>query len=127
MLDILEHEDGDFNCGKMMVHYFLFLSLVNQFIFFCIACPFAKLTKVESDWENHEQHTLLVKFRHFIFPILCWAAVKYNHYFTFNIGMHSAITMMSPITYFWNLTKPGDGWRSLNALLTNKNIFLLLS
>ena len=126
LLDFLEQE-GYFNCGMMMVQYFLFLSLVNQFIFFCIACTFAKLTKVESDWENHEQHTLLVKFRHFIFPIIIWAGLKYDQYYTLNAGMHSAITMMSPITYFWTLAKPGNDWCLLVALFNIQNIYLPLS
>ena len=118
----LEQEGGDFNSVKMMALYFLFLSLVNQFTFFCIACTFAKLTKVESDWENHEQHTLLVKFRHFIFPIIIWLSIKYNHYSVFSIAIHSAITMMSPITYFWNLIKPGNVRCLLVPLLTIQNM-----
>merc|ERR1712228_371960 len=46
-------EDTDynhtFNCGKMIALYLFFLSLVNQFTFFCTACIFAKLTKTDSD------------------------------------------------------------------------------
>ena len=99
--------DHTFYCGQMIAHYLFFLSLVNQFTFFCIACIFAKLTKIESDWGEHEQHPPLVKFRHFMFPIMCWLFMKSNHHYTLNISIQSIVTMISPITYFYTIAKPG--------------------
>ena len=84
------------------------MSLVNQLTFFCIACIFAKLTKIESDWGGeHEQHPPLVKFRQFIFPIISWLHIKSNHHYTLNISIQSIVTMISPITYFYTIAKPG--------------------
>ena len=100
-----------FNCGNMIAHYLFFLSWVNQFTFFCIACIFAKLTKIESDWGDHEQHPPLVKFRHFIFPMISWIWLKSNHYhylsITLNVLIQSILTLISPITYFCTIAMPG--------------------
>ena len=107
---IIEDTDHNqtFTCGKMIAHYLFFLSLVNQFAFFCIACIFATLTKIKSDWGAHEQHSPLVKFRHFIFPILNWSCIKSNHHYISNIWIQSIVTMISPITYFYTIAKPGN-------------------
>ena len=102
-----EDHGQTFTCQKMIAHYLFLLSLVNQSIFFCVACIFAKLTKIESDWGEHEQHPPLVKFRHFMFPIICWLWLKSKHDYTFNIWIQSILTMISPITYFYTLAKPG--------------------
>lgn len=103
-----EDHGQTFTCQKMIAHYLFLLSLVNQSIFFCVACIFAKLTKIESDWGEHEQHPPLVKFRHFMFPIICWLWLKSKHDYTFNIWIQSILTMISPITYFYNILKPGN-------------------
>ena len=92
----------------MIAHYLYFMSLVNQLTFFFIASIFAKLTKIESDWGEHEQQSLLVKFRQFIFPIISWMHIKSNHQYTLNLWIQSIVLIISPITYFYNIAKPGN-------------------
>ena len=101
--------DHKLTCTNIIAHYLFFLSLVNQFMFFFIACIFARVTKIESDWEEHEQHTPLENFRHIMFPMFCWIRLARNRPFnTVLLGIQTLLTMMSTISYFFQIAYSGD-------------------
>ena len=97
----------DKECGTMMAHYLFYLSSVNQWVFFCIACLFAKLTKEESEWENIEKPTMFRQLAAFQFPLICWLFVKFKYNIVVAIVTQTILTMMSTITYFYNRIYPG--------------------
>ena len=93
------------DCGGRMAHYFYFISLVNQYLFHCIACIFTKLAKIKI-WKNDKRSTFLGKFGVFQFPLLNWFCVKYNYPFKIAISINSISTMTVPIVYFCSLVMP---------------------
>ena len=95
-----------------MAHYFMFLQLVNQCLFFLIACIFSKLFKIESEG-RYFKNPNFSQFDTILVPVLAWIVIKYKHHFKFSILFESVVTIFSPLTYFYNLIKPG---RSVGVL-----------
>ena len=96
-------EDQGQDYEEMTAHYFFFLSLVNQALFYCIACLYAKLTKVESGeaLTTYKTPNIPGSFGTFILPVLVWLCTKYKFHFSLNIFIQSILTMLSTITYFY--------------------------
>ena len=108
-----------------MVHYFFFVSLVNQNLFYCMACIFTKLAKIEPNLGEKRKSTLLNKFGNFQMPLLNWLCIKYNYHFKITILIHSISTMTDPIAYFYNLVKitGTTAHRQFDCLDLNNNLF----
>ena len=101
--------DQKLTCTNIIAHYLFILSLVNQFIFFYFACIFAKVTKVTSDWGEHEQHTPFEHFRHFMFPMFCWIRLAKNRPFnTVLLSTQAILTMLSTTAYFCQVVCSGN-------------------
>ena len=108
-LDVLHSfSEYELDCGMMMAHYFFFIAEVNRCIFFCTAGIFAKLTKKECDWGNYDKHTFASNFAAFVYPILAWVCIKYDHHYIPAIWFQSLVTIISPITYFYTLVNLGE-------------------
>ena len=121
------YADQGQDCEEMMAHYFHFLSLVNQCIFYCIACLFAKLTKIESGMVlvDYKQPNLIGNFGTFILPVLVWLCTKYNFHYSLNIFIQSILTMLSTIAYFYKQVMSSDTYIHIgngNVIVLTKSV-----
>ena len=106
--DNITHADHEQDCEGMMAQYFFFLGLVNQYIFYCIACMFTKLAnvKIKPDSGIFHKPTYFNIFGNFQFQLHNWYCVKYNYHFKIAITINSIMTMANPMIYFYTLVKP---------------------
>ena len=91
-----------------MAQYFFFLGLVNQYIFYCIACMFTKLAnvKIKPDSGIFHKPTYFNIFGNFQFQLHNWYCVKCNYHFKIAISINSISTMANQMVYFYTLVKP---------------------
>ena len=107
------HLDNKFSCGLMFARYLFFVILVNQCTFFVLSGIFSKLTKYEEDWGNYDRPHFYNNFTTFTYPILCWLWTIYDPQYILNISiqqcLQTSVTIISPMTYFYSIFKPGEG------------------
>ena len=102
----MTHADHEQDCEGMMAHYFFFVSMVNQYLFYFVACIFTKLTKTKPYLGNFKKPNLFNMFGNFQFPLLNWLCIKYNYHFKIAILIQSISSMANPVVYFFTLVKP---------------------
>ena len=102
-----EDADNEHDCGIMMAHYFFFLSIVNHCVFFGIAWIYAKVIKSEYVPRQYKKISYFDKATSIIFPILSWLAIRYKYHFKHLIATESIVTVISPITYLYDMVNPG--------------------
>lgn len=90
-----------------MAHYFFFLSIVNNCLFFVIACIYAKVMKVEFAPSQYKKLSFFDKASSILSPLVCWLCIRYKYHFKHILVTGSLSTMISPITYLYNMVKPG--------------------
>ena len=103
----IEDADNEHDCGIMMAHYFFFLSIVNHCAFFGIAWIYAKVIKSEYVPCQYKKISYFDKPTSIIFPILSWLAIRYKYHFKHLIATESIVTVISPITYLYDMVNPG--------------------
>ena len=115
---LTEEVDDDQECGIMVAHYFFFISIVNQRAFLAISCTYAEIIKFECTRCRYDEPSFFENAKTILWPVLSWISVTYKFHFTHLLLTISAVTIASPITYFFNWVKPG------NRL--NKYLFIVL-
>ena len=105
--------DQEVDFWAMTAHYCFFLSVVNQCIFFCVACAFATVTRDASQRKPFKNPSFFRQLATLPFPIITWLCTRYKDSrnlgtrFPITILIQSILTLLSPITYFYNLKSRG--------------------
>ena len=105
-----------YNCLIMMGHYFAFLDTLNRCIFLCISVAFSKWIemrlnvkyKSKSEDKVPLPRVITASFVHLHLPMVPWVCAKYQHHFAINLLIHTILSIIDPLTYFYSLLRKGN-------------------
>ena len=100
----------------MMGHYFMFLDTLNRCIFLCISVAFSKCIEVRLNVKYKTKSEDAVPLRrvitacivHLHLPMVPWVCAKYRYHFAVNLLIHTILSIIDPLTYFYSLMRKGN-------------------